>query len=36
VHAGGKPYFDWRKGVTGRTNPILRHLYNEFRADQDH
>jgi len=34
--AGGKPYFDWRKGVTGKGNPIVGKLYNEFHADQDH
>jgi transposase len=32
---GGQPYFDWPKGVTGKTRPIIRRLYNKFRADQD-
>jgi hypothetical protein len=33
--AGGKPYFDWPTGVTGKTNATVRRLYNKFRADQD-
>jgi transposase len=32
---GAKPYFDWPKRVTGKTRPIIRRLYNNFRADQE-
>jgi hypothetical protein len=34
--AGGSPYFDWPKGVTGKTRPeTLGRLYSRFRDDQD-
>ena len=33
--AGGRPYFDWKRGVTGKTNLTVRRLYNKFLADQD-
>jgi len=32
---GGNAYFDWRKGVTGKTRPAIRRLYDRFRADQE-
>jgi transposase len=32
---GAKPYYDWRKGVTGKTHSTVRRLYNKFRADQE-
>ena len=32
---GGNPYFDWPKGVTGKTRPAIRRLYDKFRSDQE-
>lgn len=32
---GGNPYFDWPKGVTGKTRPIIRRLYSKFLSDQE-
>jgi transposase len=34
--AGGSPFFDWPRGVTGKTRPeTLGRLYSRFRDDQD-
>ena len=34
--AGGHPYFDWPKNVTGKTRPeTLGRLYRKFQDDQD-
>lgn len=32
---GAMPYFDWRDGVTGATNPIQKRLYLKFRSDPE-